>query len=302
MLTRKIRELTLRRKMFLLLGLVVTGYMIVAISHYQTRIASQQAERAIRDADHLALLVKTTEALLLHCRKHEQDFQLDKREEQITAFDREAQALQSMLEETAPLATAFGMKQDIDTIRRLVGNYVDSFHALNRTQQVIGLDSRSGLRGKLRTAADDTEEVVKAQMQDDLMVLMVKLRYHEELFFARHAEEDIKKIRDLHSMFSSRLAFSEVPESSRAFVEKSMANYLESFTVLAEKILAADRDIASFHQHCRPQNRPCKPYCVSCRLLSNAQLHRSLLHNNAPTACLPACSWCRSLSSAHSPT
>jgi methyl-accepting chemotaxis protein len=240
--------LTLRKKIFLLFGLVIAGYAVVAASHYHAQQTAITAASTIRDADQLAFAIKSAETLLLNCRKHEQDFLLGKHDASAAHFSQQGEALQQLLAQTAPLAKSFGMAAELEAIRQLAGFYASGFGRIVDVQRHIGLDNRSGLRGKLRTAAGDTEEIVKAQMQDELMVLMIRLRYHEELFLAQHDEEDLKKIRDLHSMFTSRLESAGIPDSSRHYIEKSMVNYLASFTTLADTLLAGDQDIATFQQ------------------------------------------------------
>lgn len=248
MFKNKIDTMTLRQKMILLLGLLVSGYLVIVVTYLQTNLTRNHATTDISQVEQLAFRIKSTEALLLRCRQHEQDFLLNGRQDTLNRFDASAASLQQQLQDTAALAQQFGMATATATVNELINTYVSKFHRIAHLRQEIGMYANSGLHGKLRTAAGDTEEIVKAQMQDDLMVLMTRIRYHEALFIAYHDEEQIKKIRDLHSTFTGRLEFAGIPENSRAYIQKSMVDYHNHFTSMAAKIQESERETIDFRR------------------------------------------------------
>jgi methyl-accepting chemotaxis protein len=245
-IVKKISALKLQQKMYLLLALIAAGYAIVGLTYIQTSRVVNHATAEIMEVEKLAFLVKSTETLLLNCRRHEQNFLLSNKWEDVERFDKDVGALLLLIGETHSLAERFDMAEELSKASKLIDEYRSGFHHIAGLKREMGLDAKSGLLGKLKSAADDSEEVVKGQMQDALIVLIVKIRYHEELFLAHPDEERIKKISDLHSTFASRLEFSDVPENSRTFVQKNMDNYHANFSEMAKKALETEKNITEF--------------------------------------------------------
>lgn len=248
MLLKRISGMTLRHKMHLLLALLAAGYVVIILSYIYTNHVRNRSMQDMQDVERLAFLVKSTENLLLNCRRHEQNFLLTNQWQNVDLFNAEIGVLQNLIEQEKPLAERFGVTEEIASIHRLTTDYQSGFQHIAELKREVGLDRNSALLGKLKTAADDTEEVVKAQMQDDLMVIMMKLRYQETLFLSAPDEDGVKKINDLHSTFGSRLEFSGVPENSRMFVEKNMGNYFKAFQQVSEKTLETNRSIDEFRK------------------------------------------------------
>ncbi|GAA0376403.1 HAMP domain-containing methyl-accepting chemotaxis protein [Bowmanella denitrificans] len=118
------------------------------------RKAVHGIEQELKRADQSALLVN-----MLQLRRNEKDFMLR----------RDLKYLQDFQANLAKLRDAIG-QSNLDNanktaLQELSVVYAQGFEQLVKAEQAIGLDEKSGIRGKLRNTIQSTEEVLDAVMQ-----------------------------------------------------------------------------------------------------------------------------------------
>lgn len=246
MIVKLIESANLRQKMSALIGLVITGFCIIALTYFWTNALQKQAHAANQQAEQLAFQVKSIETLLLECRRREKDFLLRNNWEYVDKFDVEMAKLNTLIDQTLPLATTFGLADNLSNTRTMLKRYSEGFHALAELKKARGLDAKSGLFGKLTEAAYDTEEAFKGQMQYELTIVMLTMRQHEKDFIATEDEDYIKRVTDARSMLISRMEYADLPDMTRSYIRKNIDNYHEKFLLIAEKTLAIKKTIGEF--------------------------------------------------------
>ncbi|HSC76885.1 MAG TPA: methyl-accepting chemotaxis protein [Pseudomonadales bacterium] len=248
MLAKIIEKMYLKQKILLLLGIMLVSYGMVALAYFQSGVIKERADLEIQRAEKLAFNLRSIEFMMLQCRRREKDFLLDHDPKDIKSFNNDLAALKSAMAETRELANGFGMGNDLESIEVLLDGYSDGFYKLSEIKTRIGLDSKSGLLGKLLTSRSDVEESVHALDQDQLMIVMQKINITEMGFVETEDEDYIKKFDDLHNAFLMRLEGSDVPAMSRAYIEKNMVTYKNRFHDLVAGTIAARESILLFNE------------------------------------------------------
>ncbi len=246
MLVNFLLNTNLKQKLYALLALVITGFLIVALTYFWSQSLQQTATDTIRKAEQLAFQVKSIETLMLESRRREKDFLLRNNWEYVDKFDAEMAQLHALIDATLPLANQFGMSETLNKTRALLDDYAAGFHQLAELKKTRGLDAKSGLYGKLALAAADAQEALNGQMLDELTIVLLKMRLHEMDFVATENDDIIKKVNDAHSMLVSRMEYADIPDMTRGYLRKNIDNYHQDFTAIADKTIAIKNTIASF--------------------------------------------------------
>lgn len=133
---------------------------------------------------------------------------------------------------------------EIDEIEADFDEYVAQFRKVADSWQRMGLNEEEGLRGRLRGAVHDVEDLLKKYKKDDLTVIMLMMRRHEKDFLLRLADKYIGRMDKRLAEFTDGLAASDIPDAEKAQITKLMKAYHEDFKALAEARLAIVDDVA----------------------------------------------------------
>jgi len=112
--------------------------------------------------------------------------------------------------------------------------YNASFNKIIALHQKIGLDHESGLRGKLRKAVHDAEDLLKEVKLNQLTVDMLMLRRNEKDFMLRKLVKYLDKHDRNYAVFSQHLHQSTLSNAAKAEIGSAMATYRSMFKELGD--------------------------------------------------------------------
>ena len=134
---------------------------------------------------------------ILELRRDEKDFLARKQLKYVEKYKSHSIKLLSEIDRLEQIFKKFEIaNSDVNSLRVVVKQYNQHFYNLVAQQKMIGLDTKSGLYGKLRNAAHNLESQL-ANSTSDLMVLLLQLRRDEKDFMLRSDPKYIAKF-DTH--------------------------------------------------------------------------------------------------------
>ena len=243
-----IENLKLHQKMYLLLSLVLSGFVIVSLAYLQSSSIKNDADAKLQAVETLAFNVKTMEASMLMHRRHEKDFLARMDMKYADKFTEEAAAMGKLTAETLPIAKQFEMSTGILNIDKTFKEYVTGFRKLVEDYQVAGLDENSGLQASFRKNVHEVEALVEEQKRDNLEVLMLQMRRHEKDYMARGDVKYLQAMKDRRAEFDKILSAAGIPASSKKKISIAMDAYYKDFFTWADKNEATKTDIDNFRE------------------------------------------------------
>jgi len=228
-----IEKLTLKQKLFGLGGFVIAGFLLLGLTYNQTNTISAQARS---DFEHNVTFGKTVDlvrVLTLQARRREKDFILRSDDSYLAKHDGEIAAIELAIAQLDTLANTEQQHAELNKLAAYASAYQRGFRSLADNMQAAGLNSTSGLRGSVRDAVHDVEELVKELKRDRLMVSMLMMRRHEKDFLLRGSEKYVASMAQRHGEFSKLLARAGVRNSDVEAIAQSMDTYHRDFNLLA---------------------------------------------------------------------
>ena len=201
-----------------LLGIVLSGF-INAWSNQ--RLASLEEVRRL----YLQL-----DSNLLTLRRHEKDFLARKDIKYINKFSDSTDNSSQLLSRIQHVENEINFSVD-KALSGLLSKYGEAFFDLSTQQQTIGLHSKDGLYGGLRSSIHEVEGLLEQEAA--LLVELLMLRRHEKDFMLRLDERYLEKFNGTIDRLNNKLSEYEKPAA-----QTSLQNYLTKFSALvaAEKV------------------------------------------------------------------
>ncbi|WP_345864658.1 methyl-accepting chemotaxis protein [Shewanella algae] len=173
---------------------------------------------------------------VLSMRKNEKDF-FDRQDlKYVEIHQQEAQATAQLMQELAVIFKEYDLPEaPINSFNRDLVSYRQLFAGVVKLQQEIGLDTKSGLYGELRSAVHNVESLVAEHNVPELMVLMLQLRRNEKDFMLLRDLSYLNKFDSNIERFNEALSASLLDYSVRSNIEQLMSKYQQSFKSLVTK-------------------------------------------------------------------
>ncbi|MBO2608909.1 MULTISPECIES: methyl-accepting chemotaxis protein [Shewanella] len=173
---------------------------------------------------------------VLSMRKNEKDF-FDRQDlKYVEIHQQEAQATAQLMQELAVIFKEYDLPEaPINSFNRDLVSYRQLFAGVVKLQQEIGLDTKSGLYGELRSAVHNVESLVAEHNVPELMVLMLQLRRNEKDFMLLRDLSYLNKFDSNIERFNEALSASLLDYSVRSNIEQLMSKYQQSFKSLVAK-------------------------------------------------------------------
>ncbi|WP_435641579.1 CHASE3 domain-containing protein [Micavibrio aeruginosavorus] len=191
----QIHNLTLKTQFIILSALMIAGFAAVGLIVGLGKNNLDQIQDSAFAATEVKDSAGTLENAFLGARRAEKDFLL-RMDEKYVARHEEIQ--QSVANGSKELQALIIKDAEItDQAKKFQAGFDDysaQFDTVVTLQKDVGLNEKSGLLGDLRAAVHGVEEIINAQNQDRLKVLMLMMRRHEKDFLAR---KDPKYIGDV---------------------------------------------------------------------------------------------------------
>lgn len=228
------RDLSIKYK--LILGLGCLGVLTLGISTWLGRELStiEKAYQQLVDYQMtLALQSEKASALMLQCRRNEKDFLMRLDEKYIKRHGATLQKLETVLDEMEEKHNEMTFEiissEDIKATQSAVASYREGFGKTAEAWKTKGLDHESGLRGKMRSAVHDVEDIFKRINEDNLMVSLLMLRRHEKDYMIRGLEKYPQKWSDQLAGLQADLNNVNLRSSARTTVNERLGLYESSF-------------------------------------------------------------------------
>lgn len=180
---------------------------------------------------------------ILELRKHEKDFIMRKNMKYVDKFKTVFNETQQLMEQlNKNLLNLNHPSTQLETLTPFVNQYQQHFLALAKLQQTIGLHSKDGLYGVLRSAVHQAESLLKQSKQIQLTADMLMLRRNEKDFMLRFAEKYQAKFIKNYDKFQTNLSLSDLNETQKQTITTAMKQYKTGFLALidAEKTKGLD--------------------------------------------------------------
>ncbi|WP_457598321.1 methyl-accepting chemotaxis protein [Hydrogenimonas sp.] len=227
------KTISIKRRLLLLSLIVILGIggMLVLSGYKEKKRESFFA---------IDTLLGKIESLVLQERRNEKDFIMRKKMKYVQKHRKVMAELQKTVQELESRMMQHDMPiERVRRLREIVERYGHDFGKLVDMHRKIGLDHKSGLRGKMRQAVHQVEATAKSIFDDALMVRMLQLRRNEKDFLIRLSEKYVDKHRKnmklMHTYIDSLLL--EPPLKRKllddlALYEKSFGQIVEAYRKL----------------------------------------------------------------------
>ena len=214
---------------------VITGIFVVGANRQNELMKSAKVDGA------LAFTIEEIGSKTIDARRIEKDYLLTGEESLIAdhgALASEIVEDTGKLREIAEESQNTWLLSEIDELDEAFAGYVDDFRALVASHELLGLIETRGLRGELRTAVSDVEEIVGELEAPAFKIALLTLRTLERDFILTHsqtyADQHEMEIEAFHAIWDE-LGLSWLPQ--RAEADAIVTSYGETFQRYVEETL-----------------------------------------------------------------
>jgi len=220
--------MTIKHRLLLLSAIITTAaLLILALQQYTTQRSDllRQGITTLMDveADMQSILAIEQNYLLTHS------------QESRNHFFHEQQSMAEELHELDEIMTQLGLDTaPLDNIYQDLNTITSLFSQLENLLRYIGLDEDRGLRGSLRAAAHQVEEVFRSGEHYRLLATLLMLRRHEKDFLLREDNKYVDRFDQAHAGLLSAIEASELSPAERATAWRNLNAYADIFHQLVD--------------------------------------------------------------------
>ncbi|VAW44271.1 Methyl-accepting chemotaxis protein I (serine chemoreceptor protein) [hydrothermal vent metagenome] len=234
--------MTIKRSMLLISILIVTLGVISLLSlNY-----SLKKEAELKGGQ---VLLAEIDASILMLRRHEKDFLLRKNLKYTQKFDVSIQQTYQKIKQLEQiLLKNHADNLSIKQLNSVLKNYQSSFFELVKSYEKVGLDEKSGLQGKLRTAVHAIEFEAKEAKNAELYKDMLMLRRREKDFLLRLDMKYLDKFDNDIISFKNTLNTTNLSHIKNTEVTNLLEYYQKTFHEMVDGYVQAGLDNNSGQQ------------------------------------------------------
>ncbi|MCU7929911.1 MAG: methyl-accepting chemotaxis protein [Candidatus Thiodiazotropha sp. (ex Codakia rugifera)] len=200
--------------------------MIILMNYAMNRI------EGLRDT---GSLLGKVEIDMLSLRRSEKDFLSRRSLKYRDAFNQRVKSLDMRLVELSDEVQTLDLNREtVDNLVKDLKQYSALFNEVSALQEIIGLDEKSGLYGKLRDSVRNAEGLIKEIGENRLMVDMLMLRRNEKDFMLRMNPKYLTQFDDNYNRLLNALSTASIGESAQQGIQTSMQLYRKSFHQFAD--------------------------------------------------------------------
>jgi methyl-accepting chemotaxis protein len=208
---------------------------VACTSMFGMTALGQYATHQLKVFDTVKFDVSRVESGMLMQRRNEKDFLARNDLKYVKKFEKNFEILEQKVEYLREAIISAGLDlTQISTLEKSFLNYKNSFLRLIAIQKKIGLHSKDGLYGSLRSAVHQAETEIKALGDHQLRADMLQLRRNEKDFMLRLNMKYLTKFNNNIDLFLQHLAQSENSSASKDSIKSSMKIYQKHFTELVK--------------------------------------------------------------------
>lgn len=228
------RNINIRSKLLVSTGLTILFFVFaLAIFQYSVGKINDDYQRVINEEIKIAELAKDMEIQMLQSRRSEKDFLARRDLKYVEMVEVDIAKLQEIAVKIAFLAHDGGEKVIADKAtrcRQLADEYIASFREVVKSEQVKGLDYKSGLQGEFRKGAAKIMKL--AGVFDEQLAKVMALRRHEKDYLLRHDEKYVKKVHEQLVLVHASLLEIAWDEQTKSQIKNAIKMYKASFDAL----------------------------------------------------------------------
>ena len=181
-------NLTIKNKLFLIVGLVLFGYSALFIQNTANQKSLSHLVGINND-------LKSIETYMLQLRRSEKDFLLRMDVKYQATFEKTIKKVKPLISNLSNLLDEADISQgEISSISSNINEYQKKFDALVAGFVLRGLDKDSGNYGALRKATHELEDSLATTNNLQTKGLLLTMRRHEKDFLLRNDEKYLNKL------------------------------------------------------------------------------------------------------------
>ncbi|EPJ46091.1 MAG: hypothetical protein OFPII_22540 [Osedax symbiont Rs1] len=190
--------MTIKNKLILSTGLLIISMLILLILRdYTTNTISGLSKGVEFSSD--------IEIGILELRRDEKDFIAKKNLKHVQRHEVNFTNVLTRIQELETIFNGYNISiENLEQLKQELTVYRDQFTKLVEEQQIIGLDRKSGLYGKLRAASHTLEQALQGH-SDAQLVSLLQLRRAEKDFMLRLDTKYVKRFDNIYQSLSAQL-------------------------------------------------------------------------------------------------
>ena len=173
---------------------------------------------------------------VLTLRRHEKDFLARLDAGYIEKFNQKQIELNSRLAQIKDILGQYNTDQNgaFEQVKQSLDQYANQFNIIADQTILLGLTPSEGLRGNIRSAANDTEELLLINGHEKLYRLLLTLRRNEKDFLITKDPKHVEVFNNNLDTLLSTLAISDLSTSEKRSLRRSITIYQMMFDELVQ--------------------------------------------------------------------
>jgi len=211
----------------------IAASVFVMLSILSILFINQLTVFKIKQYDAVRLAITEVQANMLMLRRNEKDFIARKSLQYKDKFDQNFSVIETSIAQLKQSTTQVELdKNKENLLHTSIVNYKTTFHNLVKEQQQIGLNSKDGLYGELRSAVHKAENKIEETGEQLHRANMLQLRRNEKDFMLRLNEIYVTQFVKNMTTFQQGINQSTISNEQKENILYNMADYEKKFLSL----------------------------------------------------------------------
>ncbi|MBL0709995.1 MAG: methyl-accepting chemotaxis protein [Colwellia sp.] len=211
----------------------IAASVFVMLSVLSILLINQFTVFKIKQYDAVRLAITEVQANMLMLRRNEKDFLARKSLQYKDKFDQNFSVIETSIVQLKQSTTQVKLdKNKENLLHTSIVNYKTTFHNLVKEQQKIGLNSKEGLYGELRSAVHKAENKIEETGEQLHRANMLQLRRNEKDFMLRLNEKYVTQFVKNMTTFQQGINQSTISNEQKENILYNMADYEKKFLSL----------------------------------------------------------------------
>lgn len=183
----------------------------------------------------IARNIGQVESQFLQLRRDEKNFLIRKKMIYFDQFNKNFSVLNTQLDRLSDQLQSIDIPStEVLQLKKILVEYKQNFSELVSGQQRMGLDSQSGIYGKLRAAVQIAETTLGERNYRGLSI-MLKLRRNEKNFMLRFDDKQVLEFEENFKILDDIIYRSYLPDSQKRTINDALKSYHDAFIVLVKE-------------------------------------------------------------------
>ncbi|MDX1738232.1 MAG: HAMP domain-containing protein, partial [Alphaproteobacteria bacterium] len=235
------KSIKISMQTFLMSAISVFGFLVLVAVIFIGEQSRQSANEEVAHARHISTSLVEVEKYFLEARRSEKDFFLRSDLKYAMRVEEMVASMQNTLARVDD-ANRLDTGAHMNLIDDQINAYSKSLGKSKELSVAIGLSEKEGLRGALRKAVHEIEELLSNERQNKLTVTMLMMRRAEKDFLLRLDPKYIDKLFKQEAEFLSGLEASALGVDIQNVIKIKLKTYTKAFRTLGDQILTLEKE------------------------------------------------------------